>query len=132
MKSLKAYSRIDLDMGAHAQGTLQDRLLQGARGAPIDVVLAERAFGGGDLGDRLRKRSLPGLAAVENAGLVEMNMRLDEAGDDELAGNVLLGSIRIDAGRNLHKAAAGDGDVRRFRLASADAGVAQNQIESHA
>src|SRR6516164_10614098 len=70
MKSLEAYSRIDLDMGAHAQGALQDRLLQGARGAPIDLVLAERSFGSRNLGDRLRKRALPGLAAVEDAGLV--------------------------------------------------------------
>src|SRR3984957_17924420 len=77
-KALQLYARVDLDMRAHSHGALQDRPFQRAAGASINVVFAGPALGGSHLG----KRSLPRLTAVEDAGLVEVNMRLDETGDD--------------------------------------------------
>ena len=81
-KSFEPYSRVDLDMRAHAHGALQDRPFQRAAGALINVIFAEGALGRGHLGNRFRKRPLLRFAAVEDAGLVEVDMRFDEAGDD--------------------------------------------------
>src|SRR5579862_62111 len=58
VKALEAYSRIDLDMGAHAHRPLQDRLFQRAPCTLVDIVFAERALGGRDFADRFRQRSL--------------------------------------------------------------------------
>ena len=81
-ESFESYARVDLDMRAHAHGALQDRPFQRAAGPLINVIFAEAALGGGHLGNRFRKRSLLRLAAIEDAGLVEVNMRFDEAGDN--------------------------------------------------
>ena len=89
IKSLQADARIDFDMGAHARRALQDRFFKGAAGAFINVVLGECALGGRDFGDRLGERSLLRFAAVKDAGLVEMNMGFDKAGDHESAGDDL-------------------------------------------
>src|SRR5271170_4304211 len=85
-KSLEADARVDLHMGAHPRGALQDSLLERAAGAAIDVVLAEGALGRRHFVDGLAERSVLRLATVEDAGFVEMNMRLDEARDDESPG----------------------------------------------
>ena len=117
---------------AHAHGALQDRPFQRAAGALINVILAEGALGRGHLGNRFGKRPLLRFAAVEDAGLVEMNMRFDEAGDDQLAVDVFRRRIRGNAGCDVDDTPAGDGDIDGRRLTSADAGIAQDQVESHA
>src|SRR5580692_8163352 len=103
-------------MGAHAHGALQDRPLQRAAGALINVVFAEGTLGRGHLGNRFGKRSLPRLTAVEDAGLVEVNMRFDEAGN---------------VAADIEEISAGDGDIDGRRISTADAGIAQDQVESH-
>src|SRR3984957_19090891 len=81
-KAVQPYARVDLDMRAHAHGALQDRPFQRAARPSINVIFAEPAPGRSHLGNCFGKRSLPRLAAVEDAGLVEVNVRLDETGDD--------------------------------------------------
>ena len=103
-------------MRAHARGPLQDRLFQRAAGAVIDVVLAERALGRRHLGDRLRERSLTRFAAVENAGLVEVNVGLDKAGNDEPAGEIFLSRVGVDARGNLDDTPAANTDVDTLQL----------------
>src|SRR5580658_8434004 len=125
-------ARVDFDMGAHAHGALQDRPFQRAAGALINVVFAERALGRGHLGDRFGKRSLPRLAAVEDAGLVEVNMCFDEAGDGQFSVDVFRRRIRGNVAADIDDTPAGDGDVDGRRLSAADVGVAQDQVESHA
>ena len=93
-------ARIDLHMGAHARGALHDRLLERAPRARIDVVLGEGALGGGDLRDRLLQGALLGPAAIENAGLVEMNVGLDEARDDQASADIFDRRIRRDGKRD--------------------------------
>ena len=62
---------------------LQDRLLQRPLRALIDVLGREAALGLGALGDRLFQIALVGVAAIEDAGFVEMDVGLDEAGGDQ-------------------------------------------------
>ena len=117
---------------AHAHGALQDRPFQRAAGAQINVIFAEGALGRGHLGNRFGKRPLLRFAAVEDAGFVEVDMRFDEAGDDQPAVDVFRRRIRGNAGCNVDDTPAGDGDIDGRRLTSADAGIAQDQVESHA
>ena len=126
------YARVDLDMRAHAHGALQDRPFQRAAGPLINVVFAEGALGRGHLGNRFRKRSLLRLAAVEDAGLVEVNMRFDKAGDDQFAADVFRRRIRGDVAADIDDTPAADRDIDGRRLSAADACVAQDQVESHA
>ena len=132
VEPFEPYARVDLDMGAHAHGALQDGPLQRAAGALINVVFAERALGRSHFGNRLGKRSLPRLAAVEDAGLVEVDMRFDEAGDDQFAVDIFRRRIGGNVAADIDDTSAGDGDIDSRRLAGCDAGIAQDQVESHA
>ena len=49
----QADARIDLDMGAHVRGALQDRLLQRAHGAGVHVFRRESGLGLGSFGNGL-------------------------------------------------------------------------------
>ena len=130
-ESLQPDARVDLDVGAHAHRALKNGLFQRAAAALIDVVLAELTLGRRHLGDRLAERALPQFAAIENAGFVEMNMRLDEARDDKSSANVFLRRVRRDSRCHLDDVSAGDGDIDDLRLMSGDTGIAQNEIEGH-
>ena len=79
----QADARIDLDMGAHMGGALQDRLLQRAHRAGVNVFRRERGLGLGGFSDRFVEVALIRLNAIEDAGFIEMNMRLDEAGRNQ-------------------------------------------------
>src|SRR5271169_1625521 len=119
-------------MGAHSHGALQDRPFQRAAGALINVVFAEGALGRAHLGNRFGKRSLPRLTAVEDAGLIEVDMRFDEAGDDQFAADVFRRCIRANVTADIDDTPAADGDIDGRRVSAADVGIAQDQVESHA
>jgi len=56
--------RVDLQMGAHVRGALEDRLLQRTRGTRIDVLGRESLFCLGNLPDRFLEIAAVGGAAV--------------------------------------------------------------------
>ena len=58
-------------------------------------------------------------------------MRFDKTGDDKLIRDIVLGSLRTDADRNLGDAPLRDADVDDLRLASGDADIAKDQVEGH-
>ena len=91
-------------------------------------ALGEAALCRSDLHNRFGERAVIQIAAIENAGFVEMHMRIDEAGNDELAGDVLFGRIGSDVCCNQNNAAAGDREVDDL-FATADARVAKNIVE---
>src|SRR5690606_5386950 len=70
-------ARIDIDMGAHPRRSLDDRLLEGASAASVDVLDREAPLQVGNLPDRLFER-VGVTAPLDQVGLVEMNMGLDE------------------------------------------------------
>src|SRR4029077_3268886 len=84
----EADRRIDLDMRPDMRGAVQDGALERAAGARIDVLDGEALLGGGDVADRLLERAFLCAAAIEDAGLVEMEMRLDETGADQPAAEI--------------------------------------------
>ncbi len=89
VKTLEADARVDLDVGAHELRAREDRLLQRAPRARLDVGFGEGGFGARGLGDRFLQRAFDDAAAVEDAGLVEVDVGFDEARQDGMAADVL-------------------------------------------
>jgi hypothetical protein len=107
---------------------VEDALFQRAPRALIDIVRREGALRLGDLPDGFFQMALLRLAAVENAGFVEMNMGLDETRRDQPALEIDLlgfcGKPRLDR----RDAFAFYADVERRVVAAHDPGVAQDEI----
>ena len=79
LKAAQADARVDLDMGAHPRGAGHDRALQHAGAALIDVLDGEIALHRGDRLDGLTDAAVVVAAAAEQAGLVEVDVGVDEA-----------------------------------------------------
>ena len=75
--------RVHLEVGAHVGGPVAEALLQGPDRALAAVLGGELPLGLRDLLDRLLEVPARRLAALEDAGLVEVDVGLDEAGPDE-------------------------------------------------
>jgi hypothetical protein len=113
------------------RGALQDRLLERAAAACVDVLLGEAAFGGRHLRNRLLQRAEPALAASEQAGFVEMDMRVDETRHHQPAVEPLLGRVAHQRRRQRGDQPVAHPDVDRLALAAGEAGRAQHEIERH-
>ena len=110
-------------MRAHAHGAGEDRFLQRAASAGVDILLGEGALGGGYLSDCLLQSAGDDAAAVQDAGLVEMDVRLYQAGDHqppvESELRSLGGDSRLDRGdaavadTNVHRSAGLSGEFER-------------------
>ena len=61
-----------------------------------------------------------------------MNVGFDEARNDQPAGEVFVRRIRDDLRRDFDDPSVGDGNVDGLRRACPDAGLTQDQIDSHA
>ena len=113
LEAAQADARIDLDMGAHPRGAVHDGALDHLCAARIDVLDREIALHRRDRGDGLSHAAMVVPAAAEQAGLVEMDVGVDEAGQREPAADVDLGGFagkpRLDGGDT----AAGDADIDR-------------------
>ena len=79
LEAAQADARIDLDMGAHPRGAGHDRALQHPGAALIDILDGEIALHGGDRLDGLADAAMVVAAAAEQAGLVEVDVGVDEA-----------------------------------------------------
>src|SRR5262249_17401800 len=119
---------IDLELGAHVGRAVEDAFLERALGALVDVLRRERLLGLRDFPDRFLEVALVDLAALEDGGLVEMNMRLDQSRADQPA----LQVDRLGVGReprpDFGDPAAGDSDVGCLPLGAGEPRVAQYQI----
>jgi hypothetical protein len=73
-------------------GPGEDGALQGRLCALEDVVLAKGAFGACRFRDCLLEAAFPNAAAVDDAGLVQMNVGLDKARDDQGAADCFDGT----------------------------------------
>src|SRR6267142_3819859 len=115
-------------MGAHARGAVHDGALDHFCAACIDVFHREIALHRCDRGNGLRHAAMIVPAAAEQAGLVQVNMGIDKAGQGELAADVDLGSFAGEAGFDGDDTPAGDADIDRFSRGPRP-GVAKDQVE---
>ncbi len=96
--------------------------------ARVDVFHREIALHRRDRGDGLGDAAMVVPAAAEQARLVQMNMRIDEAGQSEPAADVDLGRLAGEAGLDGDDAPAADADVDRGCRGSRP-GVAEDEVE---
>src|SRR5206468_2354062 len=106
---------IDLDMRAHARGTVADAFLYGARGALDDVLDREAVLDRRHALHREMRIALGrAFASLEDAGLVEMDMGVDKARADQPAATLdLFPGAAAEPGRNRRDAAILDTNVGR-------------------
>ena len=93
-----ADTRIELDMGAHMHGAVADAALQRLLAARVDILDGELLLGRCGDPDGLGDRAFLDMAAIHDAGLVEMDMGLDHAGHHEAAPGVELRRIGAETG----------------------------------
>ena len=125
----QAHHRIHLQVGAHVGGALQDALLQGPHGALAHLLGLEAPLGLRHLGDGLVQRSLDGLAAIEQARLVQVDVGLDEPRRDEASADVDLFALGSESGLDGDDAPALDPDVhRRVVLRAGNQRISENQV----
>src|SRR5262249_53895415 len=106
----------------------EDAALERALRPRIDILRRECGLGLLDLADRLGEVALLGPAAVQDAGLVEMQMRLDEAGRHQPAADIELLRLRAELRRQRDDLAARDADVDQPIGVGRDARMAQDEV----
>ena len=99
-------------------------------GAGAHIWDGEAGFGLGGERHGFLQRTLADRAAIEDAGLVEVDMAFDEAGKGEPAAGVIARRVGGDAGRDLGDKAVGDADVDRD-VPAGKAGIADDEVERH-
>jgi len=115
-------------MGAHAGGAMHDGALDHPRPARIDIFHREIALHGRDRGDSFGDAAMVVPAAAQQAGLVEVDVGVDEAGQGEPAADIDLGRLtgkpRFDRGNT----PTGNADIDRDgRGPGSD--VAEDEVE---
>ena len=130
IKSRQPDAGIDLDMGAHQHGAVLQAFLQGLLGACVNVGLGEGALCRGGLLNGFRDGALLGATAFDDAGLVEMDVGLDEARRDEIAAEVDGRPMGVKRRRDRRNAPVGDADVGERIVVAEWPGILQYQIHS--
>ena len=124
----QADAGIDLELRAHVRRAVEDRPLQRDLGAGVDVLGREQLLLPGHLADRLLQVAALGLAASQDARLVEVDVGLDEArrhqATAEVEGLTVGGELRLNDG----DAALVDADVGCDALVPDHAGIAQDEV----
>ncbi len=115
-------------MGAHARRAMHDGALDHPRAARIDVFHREIALHGRDRGDGLSDAAVVVAAAAEQAGLVEVDVGVDEAGQGEPAADIDLGRLTGKPRFDRCNAPAGDADIDRVGCGPGS-GVAEDEVE---
>jgi hypothetical protein len=88
-------------------------------------------LGGGNRYDRFLERAVLAVASVENAGFVEVDVALDEAGDHQPAIELLGRRVGDNMLGDLDDAAARDGDIDNGFLVLRSPRLPQYKIERH-
>ena len=114
LETAQTDARIDLDMGAHPRGAGDNRALQHAGAARIDVLDGKIALHGGDRLDGLTDAAMVMAAAAEQAGLVEVDVGVDEAGKHQPAIAEDFAGFRFQPRRDRGDPAGGDADIDRL------------------
>ena len=115
-------------MRAHVRRALQDRLLQGADGAGMNVLGREARLGFGSFGDRLFEIALVRLNPIEDAGFIEVNVRLDKTRRDQAAADIDGFALGREPALDGGDPSASDADVGQLMLGADYARVSENEI----
>ena len=106
-------TRVDFEVGAHEGGAVQDAFFQGARGAGADVGGGELLLDCCHLFNGFVEVPFLGFAAIEQTGLIQVDMRLHKAGTDEPTLHIDLLALSLQGRFNGRDPAALDADIEQ-------------------
>src|SRR5579872_1217969 len=125
----QADAGIELHMGTHPHRAVRYAALQRLLSPCIDILRRESALGRGGFANGFRNGALLDTAAVHDAGLVEMNMSFDKAGDQQTSLCLQFGPVGRKRGRDGGDLSAIDGDIDLDEFAVLQyARIADNEI----
>ena len=130
-EAAQADHRIDFDVSAHVADAVPDRALQRAACARVHIFRGERRFQAGDFAYRFIERSGLRPAAIEDAGLVQVHVRFDQARSSTIVRQDRSRGPDADNPRSIASDAPGfDADIDEIKGpgTSKHAPVAKNQI----
>ena len=115
LEAAQSDARVDLDMRPHPRGAVQNRALEHAGAAGIDILDGKVALHGCDGANGLVDAAMVMSAAAEQAGLVEVDVAIDKTGQHESAVDIDLAACRIQPRRDRGNPAAGYPDIEGRR-----------------
>jgi hypothetical protein len=116
-------------MGAHAHRAIHDTSFYGPLAPRVNVLDREIALGCRGFANGFGDRTLFDAATVEDAGLVEMDMRLDHAGDHETTRGIQFSGISLQSWRYGRNRRATNADIDDTKLAVLQrAGIADDEV----
>src|SRR5579883_1304387 len=116
-------------MGAHPHRTVRYAALQRLLSSCIDIFRRESPLGRGGFANRFGNSALLDTAAIHDTGLVEMNVRLDQAGNHQAPLCLQFGPLGRKRGRDRGDLPRVDRDIELGEIAIAqNACVADNEI----
>ena len=113
LEAAQAYARIDFHMGAHAGGAMHDGALDHFCAARVDVLDREFALHRRDRGNGLSHAAVVMPAAAEQAGFIQMDVGIDEAGQGQFAADLDLGRLASEPWRDGGDPPAAHADIDR-------------------
>ena len=123
-------ARVDLNEAPEARRAVEDRHFSDLCSTAIDIFFSEASLGFRRQDDCLFERALAQGAAVEDQGLVEVDVGFDEAAEDEASPGVVDRRVSLDARGDRGDASIGYAERHRFRRAGQPR-IGDDQIERH-
>ena len=131
LEAAHADAGIDLDLRAHAGGAVLDAVLERVRGARAHILNRHALLQRRDALDRAELAALLRRAAVDDARLVEMDVRLDQARADEVPPGVIDLRLGGQAALDRGDAALRDADIHgSVRGTIGEPRVADDEVHS--
>ncbi|MGY3507580.1 hypothetical protein ACVIQY_000555 [Bradyrhizobium sp. USDA 3051] len=128
LEAAQSDAGIDLDVGSHARGAVDDSTFEYPGAARVDVLDRETLLHLGDGADRFGDAAVIMPAAAEQAGLVEMDVAVDEAGQGEASADIDFGGLASERRFDGGDPAARDADVHRVG-GTTQQGVAKDKVK---
>jgi hypothetical protein len=129
LEAAQAYAGVHLDLGAHQHRAVHQGLFQRALAARVDILGGEGRLGPCNLADGFLQVAALGTTALEDAGLVEMNVALDQSRGNQPPAGVEAPRVRTQLRHERDDAAVLDADVEQGGAGRiVDTGVREDEV----
>ena len=122
------HAGVQFDMGPHPRRAVLDAVFQGGAGALVNVFLGKGVLDGGDARDGVGVAAVLGRAAVDDAGLVQVDVGFHQSGAGQMACRIVFRRVGGETSRDRDDLAARDADIDR--RAAGQARVADDQVHA--
>ena len=131
LEAAHLHTAVEFQMRAHPRGTVLDAFLERAAGTLVDIIDGEGLLHGSDTLHGVRLASLVRRRAVQDVGLVQMDMRLDKAAAHQAATGIEYRAVRLQRRLDGSDTAVDHADIhRRCIRCMRQAGIANDQVHA--